>query len=189
MGGNVTGGPNIVNQRGGPMGVGPMQQANQQKQLQQQPNQPNQLSQQKKMRYFLAMFDYDPSTMSPNPDGCEEELPFQEGDTIKVVSLVCVYTVYATHSVRTSHYRFIFFPSPSLLSFFLSIYPIDLNVYMLYLSLRSNRFLQRKIVNSSYRSLHHQPDLPYDKSLLPQHLPIEIHYINMIASASTLHYS
>lgn len=31
------------------------------------------------------MFDYDPSTMSPNPDGCEEELPFQEGDTIKVV--------------------------------------------------------------------------------------------------------
>lgn len=33
----------------------------------------------------MAMFDYDPSTMSPNPDGCEEELPFQEGDTIKVV--------------------------------------------------------------------------------------------------------
>lgn len=41
--------------------------------------------QSKKMRYFMAMFDYDPSTMSPNPDGCEEELPFQEGDTIKVV--------------------------------------------------------------------------------------------------------
>lgn len=33
----------------------------------------------------MAMFDYEPSTMSPNPDGCEEELPFQEGDTIKVV--------------------------------------------------------------------------------------------------------
>lgn len=32
----------------------------------------------------MAMFDYDPSTMSPNPDGCDEELPFQEGDTIKV---------------------------------------------------------------------------------------------------------
>lgn len=43
-----------------------------------------QQSQQKKIRYFMAMFDYDPSTMSPNPDGCEEELPFQEGDTIKV---------------------------------------------------------------------------------------------------------
>lgn len=38
----------------------------------------------------MAMFDYDPSTMSPNPDGCEEELPFQEGDTIKVyLSLAC----------------------------------------------------------------------------------------------------
>lgn len=43
-----------------------------------------QQQQQKKPRYFVAMFDYDPSTMSPNPDGCEEELPFQEGDTIKV---------------------------------------------------------------------------------------------------------
>lgn len=43
-----------------------------------------QKQQQQKPRYFLASFDYDPSTMSPNPDGCEEELPFQEGDTIKV---------------------------------------------------------------------------------------------------------
>lgn len=34
------------------------------------------------------MFDYDPTTMSPNPDGCEEELPFQEGDTIKVVDTI-----------------------------------------------------------------------------------------------------
>uniref|UniRef100_A0A182U645 SH3 domain-containing protein n=1 Tax=Anopheles melas TaxID=34690 RepID=A0A182U645_9DIPT len=38
----------------------------------------------KKPRYFLALFDYDPATMSPNPDACEEELPFNEGDTIKV---------------------------------------------------------------------------------------------------------
>lgn len=36
----------------------------------------------------MAMFDYDPTTMSPNPDGCEEELPFQEGDTIKVLWLI-----------------------------------------------------------------------------------------------------
>jgi len=43
---------------------------------------------QKKRRYFVAMFDYDPSTMSPNPDGCDEELPFQEGDTIKVSPLI-----------------------------------------------------------------------------------------------------
>jgi len=50
-----------------------------------QPGQPGQMpGAQKKPRYFVAMFDYDPSTMSPNPDGCDEELPFQEGDTIKV---------------------------------------------------------------------------------------------------------
>lgn len=48
----------------------------------QMPNQQNQ--QQRKLRYFLALFDYDPITMSPNPDSCEEELPFREGDTIKV---------------------------------------------------------------------------------------------------------
>lgn len=48
---------------------------------------------QKKPRVFLAMFDYDPSTMSPNPDGCEEELAFQEGDTIKVSTPFC----YSTH--------------------------------------------------------------------------------------------
>ncbi|EEB13454.1 hypothetical protein Phum_PHUM240780 [Pediculus humanus corporis] len=38
----------------------------------------------KKIRYFVALFDYDPTTMSPNPDACEEELPFNEGDSIKV---------------------------------------------------------------------------------------------------------
>ncbi|KAJ8910498.1 hypothetical protein NQ315_012345 [Exocentrus adspersus] len=39
---------------------------------------------QKRARYFVALFDYDPATMSPNPDACDEELPFSEGDTIKV---------------------------------------------------------------------------------------------------------
>lgn len=38
----------------------------------------------KRVRWFMALFDYDPTTMSPNPDACEEELPFSEGDTIKV---------------------------------------------------------------------------------------------------------
>lgn len=38
----------------------------------------------KRARWFVALFDYDPTTMSPNPDACEEELPFNEGDTIKV---------------------------------------------------------------------------------------------------------
>jgi RIMS-binding protein 2 len=51
---------------------------------QQRSQQMQQQQQQKKTRYFLAMFDYDPMTMSPNPDSCEEELPFREGDTIKV---------------------------------------------------------------------------------------------------------
>lgn len=32
----------------------------------------------------MALFDYDPQTMSPNPESCDEELPFSEGDTIKV---------------------------------------------------------------------------------------------------------
>ncbi|XP_050668383.1 peripheral-type benzodiazepine receptor-associated protein 1 [Leptidea sinapis] len=38
----------------------------------------------KRGRYFIALFDYDPVTMSPNPESCDEELPFSEGDTIKV---------------------------------------------------------------------------------------------------------
>lgn len=41
------------------------------------------------------MFDYDPMTMSPNPDGCEEELPFTEGDTIKVIDYHLSIIVYA----------------------------------------------------------------------------------------------
>ena len=35
-------------------------------------------------RIFVALFDYDPPTMSPNPDACDEELPFREGQLIKV---------------------------------------------------------------------------------------------------------
>ncbi|XP_029115413.1 RIMS-binding protein 2 isoform X1 [Scleropages formosus] len=35
-------------------------------------------------RIFVALFDYDPLSMSPNPDGAEEELPFKEGQIIKV---------------------------------------------------------------------------------------------------------
>ncbi|XP_068681070.1 peripheral-type benzodiazepine receptor-associated protein 1-like isoform X3 [Montipora foliosa] len=36
------------------------------------------------VRVFLALYDYDPSSMSPNPDAEEEELAFNEGDLIKV---------------------------------------------------------------------------------------------------------
>ena len=35
-------------------------------------------------RIFVALFDYDPPSMSPNPDACDEELPFREGQLIKV---------------------------------------------------------------------------------------------------------
>lgn len=40
-----------------------------------------------KARIFIALFNYDPATMSPNPDGIDEELPFKEGQLIKVNSL------------------------------------------------------------------------------------------------------
>lgn len=36
------------------------------------------------MRVFVALFDYDPVSMSPNPDAGEEELPFREGQLLKV---------------------------------------------------------------------------------------------------------
>lgn len=48
------------------------------------PNSNNPPAAQKRARWFVALFDYDPATMSPNPDACEEELPFNEGDSIKV---------------------------------------------------------------------------------------------------------
>ncbi|XP_039298084.1 RIMS-binding protein 2 [Nilaparvata lugens] len=48
-----------------------------------QPN-PSQNAREKRPRWFAALFDYDPTTMSPNPDACDEELPFSEGDSIKV---------------------------------------------------------------------------------------------------------
>uniref|UniRef100_A0A452H8P9 RIMS-binding protein 2 n=1 Tax=Gopherus agassizii TaxID=38772 RepID=A0A452H8P9_9SAUR len=35
-------------------------------------------------RIFVALFDYDPISMSPNPDAAEEELPFKEGQILKV---------------------------------------------------------------------------------------------------------
>ena len=38
-------------------------------------------------RIFVALFDYDPPTMSPNPEACEEELPFREGQLIKVINV------------------------------------------------------------------------------------------------------
>lgn len=47
------------------------------------------------VRIFVALFPYDPATMSPNPDAAEEELPFSEGQIIKVssFSLFSAFTV------------------------------------------------------------------------------------------------
>ncbi|XP_067864231.1 RIMS-binding protein 2-like isoform X5 [Heptranchias perlo] len=36
------------------------------------------------IRIFVALFDYNPATMSPNPDAAEEELAFKEGQILKV---------------------------------------------------------------------------------------------------------
>ncbi|KAM9728069.1 peripheral-type benzodiazepine receptor-associated protein 1 isoform 2-T2 [Menidia menidia] len=36
------------------------------------------------IRIFVALFPYEPASMSPNPDAAEEELPFSEGQIIKV---------------------------------------------------------------------------------------------------------
>lgn len=48
----------------------------------------NQRDREHGVRWFVALFDYDPMTMSPNPDAAEEELPFQEGQLIKVNSVL-----------------------------------------------------------------------------------------------------
>ncbi|CAG5133587.1 unnamed protein product [Candidula unifasciata] len=39
------------------------------------------------VRLFIALFDYDPVTMSPNVDSIDEELPFREGQILKGESL------------------------------------------------------------------------------------------------------
>ncbi|XP_022101988.1 peripheral-type benzodiazepine receptor-associated protein 1-like isoform X2 [Acanthaster planci] len=36
------------------------------------------------IRFFVALYDYDPTAMSPNVDAVDEELTFKEGDIIKV---------------------------------------------------------------------------------------------------------
>ncbi len=46
-----------------------------------------------RVRIFIALFDYDPTTMSPNPDAMDEELPFKEGQLIKV----SCWTLYTLH--------------------------------------------------------------------------------------------
>ena len=41
-------------------------------------------------RIFIALFDYNPATMSPNRDAVDEELAFYEGQLLKVVMISSV---------------------------------------------------------------------------------------------------
>ncbi|XP_077996302.1 uncharacterized protein LOC144449607 isoform X2 [Glandiceps talaboti] len=45
---------------------------------------PEELYDDSTIRFFEALFTYDPATMSPNPESYDEELPFTEGQLIKV---------------------------------------------------------------------------------------------------------
>ncbi|VDP81800.1 unnamed protein product [Schistosoma mattheei] len=40
----------------------------------------------KPIQVVVALYDYDPTTMSPNIDGAQEELPFREGQLIKILT-------------------------------------------------------------------------------------------------------
>ncbi|CAH8299507.1 unnamed protein product, partial [Schistosoma turkestanicum] len=40
----------------------------------------------KPIHVVVALYDYDPTTMSPNIDGAQEELPFREGQLIKILT-------------------------------------------------------------------------------------------------------
>ena len=51
-------------------------------------------------RIFVALFDYDPPTMSPNPEACDEELPFREGQLIKVSKNKTFWFLTCTFSFR-----------------------------------------------------------------------------------------
>ena len=53
-------------------------------QPQQQQQQKSNKSKNENFRLFIALFDYDPFKMSPNTDSCQEELPFKEGQVIKI---------------------------------------------------------------------------------------------------------
>lgn len=43
------------------------------------------------VRLFVALFSYNPAVMSPNPDTMEEELPFEQGQIIKVKIFLTIF--------------------------------------------------------------------------------------------------
>ena len=54
------------------------------------------------VRIFVGIYDYIPSVMSPNPDAALKELPFSEGQLLKVGQLVLcfIYQVSGSHRKR-----------------------------------------------------------------------------------------
>ncbi|KAK0167291.1 hypothetical protein PV327_004709 [Microctonus hyperodae] len=71
-------------QTGAQRGRGQMYRGDRGNQAQGGPRHPGAQQMNKRLRWFVGLFDYDPTTMSPNPDACEIELPFSAGDTVKV---------------------------------------------------------------------------------------------------------
>lgn len=70
---------------GAQRGRGQMYRGDRGNQAQGGPRHPGAQQMNKRPRWFVGLFDYDPTTMSPNPDACEIELPFSAGDTVKVL--------------------------------------------------------------------------------------------------------
>lgn len=46
------------------------------------------IRQKSRPRYVVALYDYNPRHMSPNPNGAHEELSFRKGQTILVTALL-----------------------------------------------------------------------------------------------------
>ncbi len=62
------------------------------------------------VRIFIALFDYDPMSQSPNPDAADEELPFKEGQLIKVCMFVILQrTLRCTFQVRDTEANTFYF--------------------------------------------------------------------------------
>lgn len=53
------------------------------------------------VQIFIALFDYDPATMSPNPDAVESELPFCEGQLITVCNRTTCFLDFHFFSINT----------------------------------------------------------------------------------------
>jgi len=57
---------------------------------------------QQQSKLFVALFDYDPQTMSPNQNAINDELPFTEGQIIKVRETLGAYKIKFFYCMRNS---------------------------------------------------------------------------------------